>query len=164
MGLTKSLHTGRYTIEPGKEVRLADFDPNDTSGFEGKGDDEREETKKLYEKLRELPFATGRPLGHDCHQTASARRVCSPRSLSRDLTYRALSPLEFIPLPLESPTQPLLFGGPTMIKWVKVERGKRRGSNTDLRRPGGESSRPGSVCGQHGTNDSHACRINWLVI
>ena len=29
-------------------------DPNDTSGFEGKGDDEREESKRLNEKLREL--------------------------------------------------------------------------------------------------------------
>ena len=29
-------------------------DANDTSGFEGKGQDEREESKKLNERLREL--------------------------------------------------------------------------------------------------------------
>ncbi len=34
-------------------------DPNDTSGFEGKGDDEREESKRLNEKLRELQEIDG---------------------------------------------------------------------------------------------------------
>src|SRR2546425_11268627 len=50
----KDLHTGRYRIDPGHEVRLSDFDPNDTSGFEGKDEDEQKETKKLNEKLRQL--------------------------------------------------------------------------------------------------------------
>ena len=52
--LTSGLHTGRYTIEPGVEVHLDKFDPNDTSGFDGKGDDERAESKRLNEKLRQL--------------------------------------------------------------------------------------------------------------
>ncbi len=52
--MPKDLHTGRYRIEPGKEVRLSDFDPDDTSGFEGKDEDEEKESKKLNEKLREL--------------------------------------------------------------------------------------------------------------
>lgn len=52
--LTKGLHTGRYTVEPGQEFRLRDFDPNDTSGFEGKSDEEQVESKKLNEKLRAL--------------------------------------------------------------------------------------------------------------
>jgi PPK2 family polyphosphate:nucleotide phosphotransferase len=52
--LPKDLHTGRYRIETGQEVRLGDFDPDDTSGFEGKDGDEQKESKKLNEKLREL--------------------------------------------------------------------------------------------------------------
>ena len=52
--MNKSLHTGRYTVEPGQEFRMRDFDPNDTSGFEGKSADEQEESKKLNEKLRAL--------------------------------------------------------------------------------------------------------------
>ena len=52
--LPKDLHTGRYRIEPGHEVRLSDFDPIDTSGFEGKNEDEQIESKKLNEKLRQL--------------------------------------------------------------------------------------------------------------
>jgi len=52
--LPKDLHTGRYRIEPGHEVRLSDFDPNDTSGFGGKDEDEQKESKKLNEKLRQL--------------------------------------------------------------------------------------------------------------
>jgi len=43
---------GRYRIEPGHEVHLSDIDPNDTSGFEGKDEDEQRESKKLNEKLR----------------------------------------------------------------------------------------------------------------
>ncbi len=52
--MTSGLHTGRYTIEPGEEVHLDKFDPDDTSGFDGKGDDERAESKRLNEKLRQL--------------------------------------------------------------------------------------------------------------
>ena len=52
--LTKDLHTGRYTIVPGTKVELEKYDPNDTSGFEGKDEDEKQESKKLNEKLREL--------------------------------------------------------------------------------------------------------------
>src|SRR5438477_8694495 len=52
--LTGDLHVGRYTIDPGEEVHLNKVDANDTSGFEGKGQDEREESKKLNERLRQL--------------------------------------------------------------------------------------------------------------
>ncbi|HVH14289.1 MAG TPA: polyphosphate kinase 2 family protein [Candidatus Angelobacter sp.] len=52
--LTGDLHTGRYKIEPGREVHLDKFDPDDTSGFEGKDEDERAESKRLNGKLREL--------------------------------------------------------------------------------------------------------------
>src|SRR2546428_12787902 len=52
--LPKDLHTGRHRIEPGHQVRLSDIDPNDTSGFEGKDEDEQKESKKLNEKLRQL--------------------------------------------------------------------------------------------------------------
>jgi len=52
--LTEGLHTGRYRIEPGEEVHLDKLDPNGTSGFDGKGEDERDESKKLNEKLRQL--------------------------------------------------------------------------------------------------------------
>ncbi len=52
--MPKDLHTGRYRIDPGPEVRLSDFDPNDTSGFEGKDEDEQKESKKLNEKLLQL--------------------------------------------------------------------------------------------------------------
>jgi len=52
--LPKDIHTGRYRIEPGHEVHLSDVDPNDTSGFDGKDEDEQKESKKLNEKLRQL--------------------------------------------------------------------------------------------------------------
>src|SRR5207245_3611486 len=52
--LPNDLHTSRYRIEPGHEVRLSDIDPNDTSGFEGRDEDEQKESKKLNEKLRQL--------------------------------------------------------------------------------------------------------------
>jgi len=52
--LTGGLHTGRYRIEPGEEVHLDKFDPNDTSGFDGKSDEERVESKRLNERLRQL--------------------------------------------------------------------------------------------------------------
>src|SRR2546427_5645157 len=58
--MTGLLHASRYEIKPGKKVVLDDYDPNDTSGFEGKDQDEKEESKKLNEKLRELqekPYA-----------------------------------------------------------------------------------------------------------
>ncbi len=52
--MTKGPHTSRYRIEPGQEVRLDDFDPSDKSGFEGKEEEERDESKKLNETLRQL--------------------------------------------------------------------------------------------------------------
>ena len=52
--MTSGLHVGRFRIEPGEEVHLDRFDPDDTSGFDGKSDDERDESKRLNEKLRQL--------------------------------------------------------------------------------------------------------------
>ena len=52
--MTGDLHVGRYRIDPGEEVHLNKVDANDTSGFEGKGQDEREESKRLNERLRQL--------------------------------------------------------------------------------------------------------------
>jgi len=52
--MTGDVRVGRYTIQPGQEVRLDKVDPNDTSGFEGKSADEPAESKKLNERLREL--------------------------------------------------------------------------------------------------------------
>ncbi len=52
--MTKGPHTGRYRIERGQEVHLDEFDPNDTSGFDGQKEDEQEESRKLNEKLRQL--------------------------------------------------------------------------------------------------------------
>jgi PPK2 family polyphosphate:nucleotide phosphotransferase len=52
--MTSTFHVGRYRIEPGEEVHLDKVDPDDTSGFDGKGEDERGESKKLNEKLRRL--------------------------------------------------------------------------------------------------------------
>jgi len=52
--LPKELHTGRYRIGPGQEIRLTNFDPDDTSGFQGKDEDEQRESQKLNEKLRDL--------------------------------------------------------------------------------------------------------------
>jgi PPK2 family polyphosphate:nucleotide phosphotransferase len=52
--LTKDLHTGRYTVEPGTQVYLHKIDPSDTSGFAGKNDAEQLESKKLNEELREF--------------------------------------------------------------------------------------------------------------
>ncbi len=52
--MTGDLHTGRYSIEPGHKVRFEDYDPDDTSGFQGKRQEEPDESKKLNEKLRQL--------------------------------------------------------------------------------------------------------------
>jgi polyphosphate kinase 2 (PPK2 family) len=52
--MTSTLHVGRYKIDPGEEVHLDKVDPNDTSGFDGKDEDELGESKKLNEKLRQL--------------------------------------------------------------------------------------------------------------
>jgi len=52
--MTKLLHTGRYEIKPRQKIDLDDYDPNDTSGFDGKDENEKEESQKLNEKLREL--------------------------------------------------------------------------------------------------------------
>ena len=50
----KDLHTGRYMIEPGTKVDLDKYDPNDTSGFEGKKEDEPAESARLKARLEEL--------------------------------------------------------------------------------------------------------------
>ncbi len=50
----KDLHTGRYRIEPGAKVDFGKYDPDDTSGFEGKKDDEPGESEKLKSRLEEL--------------------------------------------------------------------------------------------------------------
>jgi PPK2 family polyphosphate:nucleotide phosphotransferase len=52
--MTSGLHVGRFRVEPGEEVHLDRFDPDYTSGFEGKSEDERDESKRLNEKLRQL--------------------------------------------------------------------------------------------------------------
>jgi PPK2 family polyphosphate:nucleotide phosphotransferase len=52
--MTSTLHVGRYKIDPGEEAHLDKVDPNDTSGFDGKDEDELGESKKLNEKLRQL--------------------------------------------------------------------------------------------------------------
>ena len=52
--MTKSPHTGRYTVDPGEQVRLDKLDPGDTIGFTGKSEAEQLESKKLNEKLREF--------------------------------------------------------------------------------------------------------------
>jgi PPK2 family polyphosphate:nucleotide phosphotransferase len=52
--MTKLLHTGRYEIKPRQKIDLNEYDPNDTSGFEGKDENEKEESQKLNEKLRDL--------------------------------------------------------------------------------------------------------------
>ena len=48
------IHVGRYRLEPGHDVNLEKFDPNDTSGFEGKPEDEPAESAKLNERLRKF--------------------------------------------------------------------------------------------------------------
>ena len=40
--MTGLLHASRYEIKPGKKVVLDDYDPNDTSGFERKDQDEKD--------------------------------------------------------------------------------------------------------------------------
>jgi len=52
--VTKGPHTGRYRIESEQAIKLDNFDPNDTSGYDGKEEDEKEESKKLNERLRQL--------------------------------------------------------------------------------------------------------------
>lgn len=53
--LTKGLKTGRYEVAPGQQVDLDEYDPNDTSGFDGSKEEyERGESRRLNEKLRGL--------------------------------------------------------------------------------------------------------------
>lgn len=52
--MTSSVHVGRYKIDLGEEVHLDKIDPDDTSGFDSKSQDEADESKKLNEKLRQL--------------------------------------------------------------------------------------------------------------
>ncbi|HEX4920733.1 MAG TPA: polyphosphate kinase 2 family protein [Candidatus Bathyarchaeia archaeon] len=51
---TTDTHVGRYRLEPGHDFEIEKLDPNDTSGFEGKPEDEPAESTKLNEKLRKL--------------------------------------------------------------------------------------------------------------
>jgi PPK2 family polyphosphate:nucleotide phosphotransferase len=44
----------RYLIEPGRKVRLSDWDPNDTSEFKGNKDQGRIEIEKLNHRLEDL--------------------------------------------------------------------------------------------------------------
>ena len=51
---TTDIHVGRYRLEPGHDFEIQKFDPNDTSGFDGRPEDEPAESSKLNEKLRKL--------------------------------------------------------------------------------------------------------------
>jgi PPK2 family polyphosphate:nucleotide phosphotransferase len=58
--LPHTVHTKRYAVEPGKKVRLEEWDPNDTSGFEGTEEDARKDAvslDKTLDELQELLFA-----------------------------------------------------------------------------------------------------------
>jgi PPK2 family polyphosphate:nucleotide phosphotransferase len=48
------VHTKRYRVEPSKKVDLGDWNPNDTSGFEGTEELAVKESVKLDEKLDKL--------------------------------------------------------------------------------------------------------------
>lgn len=52
--LAHRVHTHWYMVEPGKKVRRKDWDPNDTSGFDGGEDEAREESVVLDAALDEL--------------------------------------------------------------------------------------------------------------
>ncbi len=49
-----SIHTERYRVEPGKSVHLDEWDPNDTSGFDGSEAEAKEESGRLTKKLETL--------------------------------------------------------------------------------------------------------------
>src|SRR5512143_497559 len=44
----------QYIVEPGRNVRLSDWDPNDTGRFNRDKDQARIETEKLSQRLKEL--------------------------------------------------------------------------------------------------------------
>src|SRR5580658_6665241 len=48
------LHVRRYRVRPGQRVRLDEWDPGDTSGFEGKKEEGLKESEKLTRKLERL--------------------------------------------------------------------------------------------------------------
>jgi PPK2 family polyphosphate:nucleotide phosphotransferase len=50
----EGLHTRQYEIQPDQRVRLDDWDPSDTSGFDGTKQDAEDESKKLTQKLEKL--------------------------------------------------------------------------------------------------------------
>ena len=52
--MTTTVHTARFRIDPDSDFRLAKYDPDDTSGFDGEKEDEPEQTKRLNDKLRSL--------------------------------------------------------------------------------------------------------------
>ena len=47
-------HSQRYRVHPAQKVRLADWNPSDTSSFDGKKKDALKESEKLLRKLEEL--------------------------------------------------------------------------------------------------------------
>lgn len=56
----KTIHTERYRVRPGAKIRLVEWDPSDTSGYEGTEDEALEELKLLrtkLDKLQELMYA-----------------------------------------------------------------------------------------------------------
>jgi len=61
--LGKTIHTDRYRVRPGSKVRLFDWDPSDTSGYEGTEKGALEELNPLrakLDKLQELMYAEGK--------------------------------------------------------------------------------------------------------
>lgn len=52
--MLEHVKTKRYRAEPGEKVKREDWDPDDTSGFEGSEDQAREEAKQLDKELDEL--------------------------------------------------------------------------------------------------------------
>ena len=56
------MKTKKYIVKPGEKIQLKDFDPNDSSEFEGNKKDGKEALLKLnkeIEKLQELMYAEG---------------------------------------------------------------------------------------------------------
>ncbi len=52
--MKEGAHTKRYEIRPSQKVHLNNWDPSDTSGFDGTKEDAEEESKKLTQKLEQL--------------------------------------------------------------------------------------------------------------
>jgi PPK2 family polyphosphate:nucleotide phosphotransferase len=52
--LSDGVHTKRYVVEPGKKVKHSDWDPEDSSGFDGGEDEAKTESVSLDKTLDEL--------------------------------------------------------------------------------------------------------------